>query len=312
MVTKVELLPKSGDVLTSHLDSKRWNNVTLRDGDIFLGTYAKAGTTWMQQILRHLIEGIPEEADTRMLSPWVDCRFEPMFFVSALEKQTHRRFMKHHLPQGNLPTEARDKACFIYIIRDGRDVAWSLYNHHRGLTEGAYKGVNSGVYDGPPMPVFDKEGLNEVDYFQRWLEHDGYPLWPFWEHIRSWWRVRNNSRVLMVHFNNLKKDLTSEIIRIYRFLKMHGEVKAGTEEEVVRTAAERSTFKFMKENADRMMPGADRAWKGGAQTFINKGTNGRWVDFLPKELSDKYEETAKSELGGECAHWLATGELPTQ
>lgn len=39
-----ELLPKTEDILTHHLDTKRWDNVTLRDGDILLGTYGKSGS----------------------------------------------------------------------------------------------------------------------------------------------------------------------------------------------------------------------------------------------------------------------------
>jgi aryl sulfotransferase len=50
-------------------------------------------------------------------------------------------------------------------------------------------------------------------------------------------------------------------------------------------------------------------WDGGAQTFIYKGTNARWKDILSKDEVLKYEKMALSELGEECAHWLATGEF---
>jgi aryl sulfotransferase len=48
-------------------------------------------------------------------------------------------------------------------------------------------------------------------------------------------------------------------------------------------------------------------WEGGAQTFINKGTNGRWRDLLtPADIAD-YEARALHELGPDCAAWLARG-----
>ena len=50
-------------------------------------------------------------------------------------------------------------------------------------------------------------------------------------------------------------------------------------------------------------------WNGGADTFINKGTNGRWRDELPGDESAAYEAKAVAELGVDCAHWLATGEM---
>jgi aryl sulfotransferase len=51
-------------------------------------------------------------------------------------------------------------------------------------------------------------------------------------------------------------------------------------------------------------------WEGGASTFINKGTNGRWKDSLTKAEVAAYEKRAISELGEECARWLANGSLP--
>jgi len=50
---------------------------------------------------------------------------------------------------------------------------------------------------------------------------------------------------------------------------------------------------------------------GGAEVFINKGTNGRWRDTLTKDDIELYEARAIEELGAECAHWLATGEIAT-
>ena len=42
--------------------------------------------------------------------------------------------------------------------------------------------------------------------------------------------------------------------------------------------------------------------------LINKGTNGRWRELLSEADVKEYEEKADSNLGKECAHWLATGE----
>ena len=56
------------------------------------------------------------------------------------------------------------------------------------------------------------------------------------------------------------------------------------------------------------MPLGGAFWDGGAQTFIHKGTNGRWRDRLTEAESEQYEDKAREELGDACAHWLATGE----
>jgi aryl sulfotransferase len=50
-------------------------------------------------------------------------------------------------------------------------------------------------------------------------------------------------------------------------------------------------------------------WEGGGASFINKGTNNRWRDILPEADVRAYESRAERELGSDCAHWLATGEM---
>ena len=61
----------------------------------------------------------------------------------------------------------------------------------------------------------------------------------------------------------------------------------------------------MKRNATKAVPLGGAFWDGGAETFINKGTNGRWRDVLSAEDSGRYEKMARRELGDECAAWLA-------
>ena len=55
-----------------------------------------------------------------------------------------------------------------------------------------------------------------------------------------------------------------------------------------------------------------RVFDGGLTNFIYKGTNGRWRDVLHREDIENHERTAAENLTADCAHWLATGELPPQ
>jgi len=59
-----------------HLDSERWDHVTLRPGDVVISTSMKAGTTWMQRIMSLLVFGAgPLPAPLVALSPWIDAAF---------------------------------------------------------------------------------------------------------------------------------------------------------------------------------------------------------------------------------------------
>src|ERR1044072_9385564 len=84
-----------------HLDSERWDHVTLRPGDVVITTSMKSGTTWMQRILSLLVLGPgPLPATLRTLSPWIDCAFESGIddVVATIDAQDHQRFFKSHLP----------------------------------------------------------------------------------------------------------------------------------------------------------------------------------------------------------------------
>jgi aryl sulfotransferase len=52
------------------------------------------------------------------------------------------------------------------------------------------------------------------------------------------------------------------------------------------------------------------AFKGGTQSFINKGTNGRWRDVLSQAEIDKCDQIAARELTPDCAAWLHDGTWP--
>lgn len=67
-------------------------------------------------------------------------------------------------------------------------------------------------------------------------------------------------------------------------------------------------FDWMKRSATKSVPLGGAFWDAGAEVFINKGVNGRWKDVLTAAAGAEHEKRAISELGPECARWLATGE----
>ena len=52
---------------------------------------------------------------------------------------------------------------------------------------------------------------------------------------------------------------------------------------------------------------AGMLFDGGAQTFINKGSNGRWRDVLTAEELSTYDKHIAKTLTPECANWLENG-----
>ena len=290
---------KTRELQNHHFDSTIWNDLKFRDDDIVIATYAKAGTTWMQQIVAQLMfDGDPDIAVAEM-SPWVDLRVPPKEVkLPLLEAQTHRRFMKTHLPVD--ATRFCPKARYLYIGRDGRDVVWSMYNHHVNANQTWYDALND--TPGRVGPPIEPPPDDIRQYWREWLDRDGHPFWSFWENIRSWWAVRDLPNVKFIHFANLKHDMAREIRALATFLDIA--IKESRWEAIL----EHCSFEWMKKNATKSVPLGGAFWDAGAEVFINKGINGRWSDTLTPEEVAEYETRSRTELGDECAHWLATGD----
>ena len=112
---------KTRDLKNHHMDSTLWDDFAFRDGDVVVATYAKAGTSWTQQIVGQLIhQGDAGGASIQNLSPWWDMRFIPPEAREAVRAQPHRRVVKTHLPADALTLSP--KAKYLYVARDGRDV----------------------------------------------------------------------------------------------------------------------------------------------------------------------------------------------
>jgi len=288
-----------------HLDSTRWDVVPGRPGDIVISTAYKAGTTWMQTIVGHLLfwDDLPEVLLED--SPWLEMRVVPLDAVrNQLAVQTHRRFIKSHLPLDGLPY--RRDAFYIMVGRDPRDVFMSLWNHYRNYTPVALAAVN-GVPGrvGDPLPPCPDDIL---ELWRSWTtrgwfewEHDGWPWFSMLHHAQTWWPYRHLPNIRLVHYNDLLADLPGEVRRIARYLCIE------RSDRELDDIAEAVRFESVKKNPERITGRIDAFFQGGAQTFIHKGTNGRWKDVLgPQDLA-LYEEARRRTLSPDCARWLEHG-----
>jgi aryl sulfotransferase len=290
---------KTREFHSHHFDSTAWNELEFRDDDIVIATYAKAGTTWTQQIVGQLLFNGDASIEVAEMSPWLDLRVPPkQVKLPLVEAQTHRRFLKTHLPVDALRFTPQAK--YIYIGREGRDVVWSMYNHHANANDKWYEALND--TPGRVGPPIQRPPADIRQYWRDWMDRDGHPFWPFWENVRTWWAIRELPNVMFIHFANMKRDMPGEIRRIAAFLDIP------IDESRWPAIVEHCSFDWMKKNASKSVPLGGAFWDAGAEVFINKGVNGRWTNVLSAAESAEYEARAVAELGADCARWLATGE----
>ena len=104
--------------------------------------------------------------------------------------------------------------------------------------------------------------------------------------------------VLFVHYDDLTANLDAEMRRVANFLNIP------VDDVLWPAQVESCTFAGMKARPDEIAP-FENVFVGGADTFLYKGTNGRWRDVLTSEELASYHEAIAASLPPECATWLA-------
>ena len=293
------------------LDSRNWSHIELRHGDVIVATAPKVGSTWTLRLILTLIHGGELPAPVNMLAPWIDARFLPVPIEAvraAFSEQDFRRVARSHLPFDALPFNP--SVFYVCVGRDPRDVVLSLHNHYSSFTDPAIARLNAppGTFavefarPGPDIHKFIREWLTQGNPCLPW-EGDGFPSWSLFRQISSFWAYRELPNVLLVHYDDLLKDLAGEAARISRFLGIDATP------ERIGIIKQRCSFEAMRENGENDNPNLPAMLRGGARTFFNKGVSGRWKDvFTPEEL-ELYHAAVARNLSPDCARWLEQGRI---
>jgi aryl sulfotransferase len=293
---------------TWSVDSRRWLAYQPKAGDIVVATYPKCGTTWMQRIVNLLIFQSAEPQPVSKLSPWYDMRIAATTdeINEVLAAQTHRRAVKTHLPFDGLPIFKDTR--YIHVARDGRDACLSYHNHCLGLMPEIIDRFSKAGLDDPniakPFPAIPRD---PAEFFHLWLTQShlrgqitGYLNLPFFDFHHTYWAERESPSVLLVHYADLKRDLSGEMRRVASFLQI------AVDEETWPALVNAATFETMKKQGRDLMPNVMALFDNGADRFFNKAETGRWREVFHAEDLALYESSAAKQEPA-FADWLAGG-----
>ncbi|KAK2725734.1 hypothetical protein QYM36_000281 [Artemia franciscana] len=175
-------------------------NFEFRPQDVVVASFPKSGTTWLEEIVfliqTHLDFKLAASTILESRFPYLEY---PYPGLKSIAKQQGGRMIKTHLPLSLLPDDLLQKGTkVIYIMRNPKDVAVSYYHFFRLLSFVNYKGEFRDF-----LKSFMK---NEVVYT------------PYFPHVLEYWNNRDNPNLLVVHFEEMKKDPETVVQKISNFL----------------------------------------------------------------------------------------------
>lgn len=237
----------------------------VRPDDVFISSYPRSGTTWLQYALHLLVgDGDSGFAHISEVAPW----FERSLALgtrraSDFERLPSPRVFKSHLPYAWLPRGAR----YVYAVRDGRDVAVSyhhLYRSHLGSQDS-----------------FEA-------FFERFLSgRVQYGSW--FDHVASFLAEAERPDLRIVHYEALSRDLVHELGELSAFLRLgHGPQRLA---ELARACS----FEAMKRDEHRFDHATEERGLRGMQTgaFLRQGHPGSHAACLSADQLARFDAEAR-------------------
>lgn len=274
-------------------------------GDIVVADPFKAGTTWTQRIVQQILHnGAEAEAGLSDTSPWLDSSWgDHAGMLQVLKQQREagvRRVMKSHLPAYALPIAPQ--ARYVFVGRNGKDLGISLHNYLYNFSQPTMSTINRihAEWSGDATPLVIPKDMRE--FFDRWLDTDGYGCCDLLDVMASWWKLRNEPNVLLLHYRQLKDDLPGQIARLAEFFSIDPHSLR------IDAIAERCSFDYMSARADKMAPFGG-AHMSSAKAFFHKGLKRDYRKELTPAQVERFDRVAREKLGEKCAHWLETGDI---
>nr|XP_037285566.1 sulfotransferase 1C2-like [Rhipicephalus microplus] len=268
------------------------------DGDLFIASYPKCGTTWTQLIVLSILDERPA----------------PTSFTESTSRSPHLEFtgaegaramprpgaIKTHLPFHRVPYSA--KAKYIYVTRNPYDCCVSCYYHTKTFL--------SIIFDGTFDEFFEIFVDGKVDYGD------------YFAHLLSWYKRRSDSNVLFLTYEDLKRDLRGSVLKIADFIdkQQYGD-KLRKQPELLSKVLDSVSLDAMKkvntqfeewctkmanvplealpeEMRSRMEIVKEFLPKPGTTDFVRKGIVGDWKNHFSSEQITKMKDVIAVKTAG--------------
>ncbi|XP_040293631.1 sulfotransferase 6B1-like [Bufo bufo] len=237
-----------------------------RHDDLLLVSYPKSGTHWLAEIMKHLYS-----SKVSITSP---IEFGNVSKLEELSNITTKRIIPTHLNFNMLPADIKAKKCkAIYIIRNPKDTAVSLFHYYR---------------DNPNLPTI--EGWST--YFDMFL-HGEVVCGSWFDHILSWEENRNEMGTLFLYYEAMKKDIFQSVKKISHYLGIN------ITDNEVQEICKNTSFSEMKNNVEKENTDPSNtvcSLTSNKKLIFRKGTVGDWKHYFSNKQNRLFDEMYNTKM----------------
>ena len=267
---------------TYHKYKERYKNWQVRPDDVYLIAFPKTGTTWTQE-LAWLVQNNCNFDEARFIPldtrfPFIDYPFMADVFKDELpglaegnffqmmQDMPSPRMLKSHLHFCLLPDDLCERSEVIICLRNPKDTVVSYYHFEKNVKKyHAFKG---------DFPTY-------FDLFMDNLVTFGY----YFDAVKEAWARRNHPNVCLLFFEDMKKDLATNVRKVAKFLG-----KELTNENV-EALVDHLSFKKMRNNATVNREDMKKVKIFSEDgDFMRKGEIGDWKNYFTDEMNKRMDE----------------------
>lgn len=272
----------------------------VQPGDLFIVSYPKCGTTWMQHIVYNIINDHPPPKN--QLLSWIQMPFLEAQGAESVEDMKRPGPIKTHMAFRFQPYSKDAK--YIYVARNPYDCCVSYFYHTKHMPEYHFE---DGTFD----QFFDMFVEGKVDFGD------------YFDHLLSWYDHRNDPNVLFVTYEQLKKDIRAWVLKIADFIGEEFGQKLRSDNSRVENVLQNISVKNMKETVNDSMKnlfdnldislggkvpkwvalmresiGAEACDKPMTGDFVRKGVVGDWRNHFSEDQVQRLKKRIQEKTQG--------------
>ena len=243
--------------------------------DVIISPYGKCGTTMLQQMFHTLrTRGDMDFDDISRVVPWIE--MSPMLGIDLNGSQRAQpRGFKSHLSHKSVPKGAS----YVVPLRDPKDAFVSMYRFMEGW-------------------FLEPGAVSMEDFFEGWLKGRGPEGEGYFDHLLSWWAVRNQPNVLLFSYAKMVANPAEHIRRLARFARIP------LDDELLELALERTSRSWMLAHKDRfddaLMRELSETRGGlprGSDSAKVRDSDGCHSDELDRRIAERIDEAWREKVG---------------